>query len=349
MKVILFLTAICSALLTLDAQTITIKTFRATGLGCEWDHSGSNRILYDMKGKDKYYDLYTCLPDGTRDTCITCNSTFLPNKHISNAGWHPSGKWMTAVVERAKHPGTSWESLPGIGGWCDIWLIRTDGKKGYKIVDMPQDADHGIICPRFSHDGKKLVWTERKKNISILDPKRHFGFWVIKVADFSWSTDSIPQLGKVKVIEPQGDGFYECYGFSPDDKQLIFCSSMGEKSAWTQQIYTIDTSGANLKKLTNTNYNEHSVFSPDGKKIVWMTNDGNKNKGTDWWIMNADGTEKKRLSFFNDPKSPYYEKHARYCGLVSFSPDGKKFIGGVQFSLITQEGKIVLAEFTEGP
>jgi Tol biopolymer transport system component len=326
---------------------VKITTFKTSGLGCEWDQSGSNKILFDKKGKDKFYDLYLCNSDGTQDSCITCNSSFLPNKHISNGGWHPSGKWITAVVERVKHPGTSWESLPGIGGWCDIWLISIDGKKGFRIVEEPQDNDHGIICPRFSHDGKKLLWTERKKNINILDARKHFGLWVIKMADFSFGKDSIPEIKNIKTLEPGGEAFYECYGFSPDDQQLVFCSSMKEKSAWLQQIFTMDTSGTNIKQLTSGNYNEHAVFTPDGKRIVWMSNEGNKNKGTDWWIMNSDGTEKKKLSTFNDPKSTLYEKHARYAGLVSFSPDGKKFVGGVQLSLITQEGKIVLVELGE--
>ncbi|MBC7864406.1 MAG: PD40 domain-containing protein [Bacteroidia bacterium] len=323
-------------------QTVTIKEFRKTGLGVHWDQSGSNRILYDMKGKDKYYDLYSTLPDGTQDTCITCNSKFLPNKHIANGSWHPSGKWFTAVVEKATHKGPQWESLPGIGSFCDIWIISDDGKKGFKLIEEPNDNDHGIICPRFSNDGKKISWTERKKNVNILDPKRHFGFWVIKIADFYFGADSVPVVKNIKTLEPGPDSFYECYGFSPDDKQLIFCSSIGEKSAWTQQIYTMDTTGANLKKLTETVYNEHACYTPDGKKIVWMSNQDNKNKGTDWWIMNADGTEKKRITFFNDPKNKQYEGHARWAGLITFSPDGKTFVGGVQLSLVTQEGKVVM-------
>jgi hypothetical protein len=325
-------------------QTWTYSTWRKTGLGCEWDHSGSNRILYDMKGKDKYYDLYTSLPDGTKDTCITCNSKFLPNKHISNAFWHPSGKWVLAVVEKASHKGPKWESNPGIGSFCDIWLISDDGKKGHLLVEQPNDNDHGIIAPRFSKDGKKISWTERKKNVNVLDPKRHFGFWVIKTADFTFGKDSLPQITNIKTFEPGGEGFYECYGFSPDNRRLIFCSSMGEKSAWTQQIFTMDTSGTDLKKLTDTLYNEHACYTPDGKKIVWMSSVGNKNKGTDWWIMNVDGTEKKRISFFNDKKSKQFEGKTRWCGMISFSPDGKRFIGGVQLSLVTQEGKIVMAE-----
>ena len=76
-----------------------------------------------------------------------------------------------------------------------------------------------------------------------------------------------------------------------------------------------------------------------------MSNKDNKNHGTDWWMMNPDGTDKIRLTYFNDPKNAMYAGKAVWTGLVSFSPDGKKFIGGVQKSLITQEGYIVMGEF----
>ncbi|MGZ3919498.1 MAG: TolB family protein [Bacteroidia bacterium] len=339
---VLYFLSVC-----LNAQITELKLFQKTGLDCSWDPSGSNLILYSKKGEDKFYDIYRSLPNGDKDTCVTCNHPLLPNKHIANMAWHPGGHWIIAVVEKAEHKGSSTDALPGFGAYCDIYVISKDGKKVHKILDEPNDYDHGIIAPRFSNDGKKVVWTERKKRPNILDPPRAFGYWVIKIAKLEWGKDSIPELKNIKSLEPNGDGFHECYGFSPNDNQLIFCSSMGEKSAWTQQIYLIDTTGNNLLKLTTEGYNEHGVFTPDGKRIVWMTNLYNKNKGTDWWIMNTDGTNKKRISFLNDKSNKQYEGHARWAGLVSFSPDGKKFVGGIQLSLITQEGKIVIGELRD--
>jgi Tol biopolymer transport system component len=328
-------------------QKVEIKLFQQTGLDCSWDPSGSDKIAYSKKGGDKFYDIHISLPDGTNDTCITCNHPNLPNKHISNMAWHPSGKWLLAVVEKSVHKGSSTDALPGFGAYCDIYLVSNDGTKTFKIIDEPNDYDHGIIAPKFSGNGKKIVWTERKRRPNFFSLKRTFGYWVIKTADFSFDKDNIPVVKNIKIIEPGGDGFYECYGFSPDGAKLIFCSSMNEKSVWDQQIYVIDTTGNNLKKLTSGGYNEHGVFAPNGERIVWMTNIDNKNKGTDWWMMNADGTNKKRLTFFNDKKSPQYEGHARWAGLVSFNADGKKFVGGVQLNLITQEGKIVIVELKE--
>lgn len=324
------------------SQTVEVIPFRSTGLDCDWDKSGSNRILYSIKGSDKYYDLHLTLPNNTNDTCITCNHPLLPNRHISNPGWHPNGKWITAVVEKAKHPRGSVHALPGFGAYCDIFLISVDGKKAHKLVDIPNDYDHGVIAPRISPNGKKLIWTDRIVRPNFLSLKRMAGYWQIKTADLIWDKDSIPSIKNIKILQPGKKCFYECYGYSPDGNRIIFCSSMNKPSFWDQHIYTMDTSGNDVKKLTELDYNEHGCYTPDGKKIVWMTSTKSTKKGTDWWIMNVDGTNKTRLTFFNEPKHAHYAGKANWAGLVSFNKTGDMFVGGIQISLVTQEGRIVL-------
>ena len=71
-----------------DVLPTTVTTFRATGLDVSWDQSGSNRIAYTIKETDTYYDIHFANPDGTNDTCLTCNHPSLPNRHISNMFWH---------------------------------------------------------------------------------------------------------------------------------------------------------------------------------------------------------------------------------------------------------------------
>jgi Tol biopolymer transport system component len=321
----------------------SVSTFREHGLDVSWDQSGSNRIAYSMKESDTYYDIHFANPDGSNDICLTCDHSLLPNKHICTPYWHPSGKWIIMAVEKSTHPGSSTDALPGFGAYCDIWIMNDIGTKAYKIVDIINDYDHGIIAPRFSHDGKQIVWTDRKTQPSIFNPMQQAGYWTIKVADFKFNpSDSIPVVSNIRTIEPVSNAFYEVYGFSPDDSRLIFCSNMNQLSFLDEHIYTIDTLGNNLKKLTNIDYNEHGFYKPDGSKIVWMSSTKSTEHGTDWWMMNPDGTGKTRLTYFNEPKISQYAGHAVWAGLGSFSPDGTRFIGGVQESLITQEGKIVM-------
>jgi WD40 repeat protein len=345
---ILFLISFFQTAFYCSAQPTKVTVFREHGLCVDWDYSGSNRIAYAVKGPDTYYDIHLCDPDGSHDSCLNCNTPGLPQKHVACPEWHPSGKWIVCVAEKEKHPGQSYEAYPGFGGYSDIWVITSDGKKAYRLTDLPEDKDHGIITAFFSPDGKHLTWTERTKRPDFVSLKRTFGFWVIKMADFIETPDG-PVLKNIHSLQPGEDAFYESYGFSPDGKRIIFCSSMHKPSAWDEQLYTMDTFGFDVKKLTNSDYNEHGFYSPDGKKIVWMTNHQCTKSGTDWWMMNVDGSDEKRLTFFNEPDSAQCNGKPLWAGLGKFSPDGKRFIGGVQTNLFTQEGKIVMVEFADPP
>ncbi|MFI5203982.1 MAG: hypothetical protein ACHQF2_05745 [Flavobacteriales bacterium] len=332
---------LCVGSYSLTAQEIvSMKLFKVNALDCDWHPKDSTRLIYSIKGTDTYYDIHLASPDGKFDTCLTCNHPELPNRHIANASWHPSGKWIIFIAEKKEHPRSSTHALPGFGAYCDIWVMRIRDKKCFKIVDIPNDYDHGVICPVISPDGKKIVWTDRIKRPNFASLKRTFGFWSIRLGNFYFDNDSIPRVSNTHTIDPGKRCFYECYGFSPDNSRLIFCSSMNKPSVWDQMIYTMDTIGHDVKKLTEKDYNEHGKYSPDGKKIIWMSSTGVTRKGTDWWMMNVDGTNKKRLSFMNEPGSKHDQGKKVWAGLVSFSPDGKRFISGMQISLITQEGKI---------
>ncbi len=322
-----------------------ITTFQEHGLDVSWDQSGSNLIAYSKKGADTYYDIYYSNPDGSGTVCLTCNHDSLPNKHICMPDWHPSGKWLIMAVEKAVHPGSSTDALPGFGAYCDIWIMNKQGTKAYKIVDIPNDYDHGVIAPRFSHNGKKIIWTDRKVQPNFLNLHQQAGYWVIKTADFGFrASDSMPEISNIRTIEPVANNFYETYGFSPDDSRIIFCSNMNYPTFLDEHIYTIDTLGNNILKLTSADYNEHGFYKPDGSKIVWMSSTKSTYGGTDWWMMDVDGSNKRRLTYMNEPDNEQSAGSARWAGLGSFAPDGTRFIGGVQTSLVTQEGKIVMVQ-----
>ena len=321
--------------------TTTVSMYRDHGLDVDWDHSGTNRIAYSAKGDDGYYDIHTANPDGSNDSCLTCLLFPLSEKHIAVPSWHPGGNWLLMTVEKPVHAGSSFDALPGLGSYTDIWIMNRAATKTYKLFETVNDNDHGVILPRFSHDGKKILWTDRKAAANILVPTQTAGYWTIKVADFSFcASDSIPSISNIQTIEPMSNYFYEGYGFSNDDHRIIFCSNLNKPSFFDENIYTIDISGSNMSQLTTSDYNEHAWFTPDGNQIVWMTN-AQASSGTDWWMMNSDGSNKRRLTYFNEPSNPQYAGHAVWCGLVSFSPDGKTFVGGRQVSLTTQEGEIM--------
>ena len=77
--------------------------------------------------------------------------------------------------------------------------------------------------------------------------------------------------------------------------------------------------------MTNEGYNEHAHISPDGKYIVWMSSVGNGDTfdyykvGTDYWLMNIDGSNKQRLTYLNKPDHPHFR--GRYAVAADFAWD----------------------------
>jgi Tol biopolymer transport system component len=75
-------------------------------------------------------------------------------------------------------------------------------------------------------------------------------------------------------------------------------------------------------------------MSPDGKKISYGSNEGYEKRiapqnplGTRWadyWIMDADGSNPKRLTWFNEPGHPDYLVGQIQAAVVSWSPNGQK-------------------------
>ncbi|MEW6096157.1 MAG: hypothetical protein AB1567_06490, partial [bacterium] len=107
--------------------------------------------------------------------------------------------------------------------------------------------------------------------------------------------------------------------FSPDDSKIVFTKDWGDDGIWVVNVDGTD---------------EHCIFegkdgvvyspcwSPDGSKIVFVIEDTTipSEDDSDIWIMNPDGTNRKRLTFFantgelDGPYNPVW------------SPDGTKIL-----------------------
>jgi hypothetical protein len=58
--------------------------------------------------------------------------------------------------------------------------------------------------------------------------------------------------------------------------------------------------------------------------------------------MDADGSHQRRLTHFNMPGYPEGSGAPAFAGLVHWAPNGVQLLGGVQYSLLKQEGRIML-------
>ena len=136
-------------------------------------------------------------------------------------------------------------------------------------------------------------------------------------------------------------GFHASPSCSPDGSKIAFGGGDPSNSG----IFVMNANGADQKRLTDnsksvvdkygspTAYDASPSWSPDGKRIAYM---GMRDRNADIYVMNADGSNPKRLT-----SDPAYE------GSPSWSPDSKRILfssnksnpkGGYQLHVINADG-----------
>ena len=68
-------------------------------------------------------------------------------------------------------------------------------------------------------------------------------------------------------------------------------------------------------------------------------------QGSDWWIMNTDGTQQRRLTFMNKKNHPQSVNHYRLAGVISFMSN-TSFLGGVMTKPLGLTGHTVKVNFS---
>jgi hypothetical protein len=314
------------------ASDINIQIVLKDGGHVAWNKK-DNILAFDRRGKDGYYDLWIADPSGKNQTCITCNHPDLPNKHIGQPAWHPSGEFLVIQAQKPNMPKRfENKAVPGAGILNDLWIIASDGKQAwqlYTIEDEISKDSKGILHPHFSHNGKMLFWSERKRRND-----RPFGEWVLRLSDFLFEETSGPTLQNIRTYNPGSkSSFFESHNFSPDDNYVLFTGNQDGPL----EIYELNISDGTTKRLTHNprdTWDEHAQYSPDGKKIVWMSSKGLRCEinpfflQTEFWIMDRDGSNKHRLTYFHDLKHQHYlGENFAVAADSDWNYDGTKIVG----------------------
>jgi Tol biopolymer transport system component len=322
-----------------------VSTLKQGGSRLDWV---DNKIAYDMMGPDRVFNIHVMRPDGSDSRCLTCNHPDLPKRNIGQPTWHPGGRYLVFQAEKGEHRKVRMGHVtsPGAGVLNDLWALDTQTNRASPIREVRDEPGQGTLHPHFSSDGRMLSWSEMKEKGG-LSRKQQLGYWQLMVGDFRVESGR-PRLTNVRSYEPGGIAFYENHGFSPDGSRLIFTSNFEGKGRGDYDIYTVDLRTRQRTRLTSEDYNEHAQYSPDGRHIVWMSNRGNKSGGTDYWIMNADGSNKRRLTHFNEKGYPEYVGRKISVADFAWRPDGTAiagYTGGkVLFESSTDPPNIMLVE-----
>lgn len=273
-------------------------------------------------------------------SCLTCDTSALPvgirhDKHKGNAEYYPGGGYILFTSENENGAHQPW-NLPGAGVDNDIFIMDISGTQYWRMTSIP--AGHGILHPAFSYDGTKLFWAEMYYSTLTPDPGEEYGLWEMKMADFAIVAGT-PQISNVVTFAPRDSVWYETHSFSPDGQYISFTSNAEDSSAILGDITVMnvaDIGTPNFTLLTNTPniHDEHSHWSPDGNKISWMSGTYVGGLGTyssELWLMDANGANPMRLTYFTDPSHAEYIQDTVVTPDHYWSPDGRRIFGFVHF------------------
>lgn len=195
------------------------------------------------------------------------------------------------------------------GGYeCDkIWIMNVDGSDKHMV--SPSRGAH--TCSFYFPGGEKIVYASTSHLPGDCPPKpplkgRHHYVWRLHPYDL--------YVARADGSEPKRITENPKYDAEPivssDGKRIVF----GSQRNGDFDVYVMDSDGGNVKRLTDrVGYDGGPWWSPDDTKIVWRTwypeteeekalwrdcmdNDYIVAVPLDIWVMDADGSNKRRLT-----------------------------------------------------
>lgn len=287
---------------------------------------------YDIqknKGQTDFYSVPYCCGKTIRLT-NTPDGKYCPL-------WRPDGKKIGFVCTKS--------------GTAQIWEMNIDGSDWKQISNI----DGGINDFKYSPDGSKILFTKdvkidkdihdlypdlQKTNARIYDDimYRHWDTWAdgtyshLFVANYSGNIITADDIMQDEPYETPMKPFggMEQINWSPDSKQIAYtCKKMKGKQyslSTNSEIYIYNLDSKKTINLTEgmMGYDVAPVYSPDGKKISWLS-------------MERDGYEadKNRLVIFDfetNTKTYATKDIDQDAGSQVWTPDSKSiyFISGVK-------------------
>lgn len=311
-----------------------------------WSTQG-DRIAYDKAGADGRYDLYVRDLATDFERCLTCEFYDFRRAHALNPAWNPSGSHL--VFQAQLHPrrlGLDADELasPERALWSDLWLVRADGKDYWRLTRGSEQGS-AVLDAHFSFEGEHLLWTER-----VLSRQGRWGTWRVRSARLGFRRGT-PRLSKLSV--PDGleqRGLAVAQGFLADDRDFLLTAQLDtDPDSAALELYRVrvDASGrARAEPLTRSRggFHEYARLSPRGD-LVAFTSDAELPRGerrTEIWLMALDGSDKRRLTRFNESGAP-----PCYLGDLEWSPEGDRIVAQSICGEPTRKEALYLLELSE--
>lgn len=237
------------------------------------------RIAFDAVVDDNNRNMavFTVDAQGGQRTCVTCG-TAVPNGFVGMMDWLPDGRHLLvgAENERSQHRRFN---QPAFGIDNDLWLVSVDGKRVERIWRSPHRGG-AVLNARVDRRGKLLFFAERVPTGTQLPTAlRQFGAWGedvwagwhLHVAEIDLRKRGEAVLRNHRVLQPNGPGFYESSGFSPDGGMLYAWSAPNHR--FSDDVWHIARENAAPVNLTDRadSWDEHGLYSPDRRWFGYVS------------------------------------------------------------------------------
>lgn len=262
----------CYQMYVMDLQSETVRLI-STGVGvttCGYFFPGDRRVLYSSthaagpncppkpKRDGAYrwalddYEIYSVRIDGQQVQRLTVSPGYDAEATIS-----PDGKTIV------------WTSVKD--GDLDLYTMNLDGTNVRRLThDVGYDG--GAF---FSPDSTRLVYrashptdpAEIEKYQELLAQR------LVEPGQLEIFVINADGSGKTQVTA-NGASNFSPY-FHPDGKRIIFSSNLetrGEGGRPSFHLYLVKDDGTGMERITTQgNFNSFPMFSPDGKRLVWVS------------------------------------------------------------------------------
>lgn len=293
-----------------------------------WTRQG-DRIAFDKAGYDGRHDLHVYDVVAEYARCLTCEIYDFRKSHVFNAAWDPAGERIVFQAQRhAEKLDTDSARLltPDRSVHSDLWVIGDDGKVYFQLT---RGAELGVTVfdPRFANEGSLLFWAERYTTRS----GGPWGAFQVRFAELGVRR-GVPRLGDAQKARPTGPpSLLLVQDATPDDRAVLAAAALEGQDEDSLDLYVIPRDGSRPVRLTHSrrNLDEYARFHPRRSLIAWTTDSELPRERvagrplTEIWLMQPDGTDKRRLTTFNDPRSDT-SRGATYVGDFEWSPTGDR-------------------------